>query len=317
VNEAKRRLLIARAFSDVTSAQSALVVRLADSLQIFEALRGDREMTAEEVANRCGIPAAQAAAILLTLASGGYVDADPPAKTYSLSAEQTSLFADADGPLFMGGAFQLAVGLARNDAIEIAEGISRSSRAKFPDLVSRKLGSRLGPGGRILEIGCGDGAALIEIVRRHPHVHAVGIDRNGAAIEHARASSSTLRDRVAFRIATMSDLDAESFEIILCLESFHEFAGPAEVARAVFRALKPGGVWLLVEPCRDGQAGTDVRFLASLAALYCLPASGFDSTVLGPLASKAAYEKIVAGAGFQDLAVENDGPIHVIIQARK
>ena len=305
--------------SDVTAAQCAVVVRLADSLHIFTELQKS-SMTAEDVSKICGVPLRQADAILSTLTASGYIDFEPAAHRYSLSPEQQSLFANDNDPLFVGGAFQLAHGLARNDSAEIERGISRSSKAKFPGLVSRRLGLRLEAGERIVEIGCGSGATLIEIARRYPKVRSLGVDRSDSAIEQARmeAKKNGVHDRISFVSGEADGLAATSCGVVLCLEALHEFPDPLAVGRAAFRALTPGGVWLIVEPCSDGtEGGNDMRFLASLASLYCLPASGFAPGALGPLADKKAYERVVIDAGFTQRIVESDGPIHVVIEATK
>lgn len=48
----------------------------------------------------------------------------------------------------------------------------------------------LAPGMRILEVGCGPGAAAREILRRVPDGHVTAIDRSAKAIAQARAASA-------------------------------------------------------------------------------------------------------------------------------
>ncbi len=65
------------------------------------------------------------------------------------------------------------------------------------------------PGMRILEIGCGPGAAAREIVRRWPDVHVLGIDRSAKAIQQAMAGSqeAVRKGQLQFR-----QVAAEAFE---------------------------------------------------------------------------------------------------------
>lgn len=301
----KRRLLAARAMSDVAAAQTAIVVQLADSLGIFTAI--GKSMTADAVAAACNIEPARAAAILATLAASGYADFDPSTNAYSLSDEQRAIFADETDPLFLGGAFELAVGLARSDDAQIARGISRSSRAKFPPLIERVAGERLAHAQSVVELGCGDGTTLLALAERYPHLRATGID------PRTRAASN---ERVTFIRGDESALPP--CDVVLSLEMLHEASDPLAVARAVHAALREGGSWLIVEPCaaRDG-GGNDARFLASLAALYCLPSSGYALGALGPLAPRGAYERVVREAGFNDVRIEDEGAIHIIVDARR
>jgi trans-aconitate methyltransferase len=63
---------------------------------------------------------------------------------------------------------------------------------------------------RILEIGCGPGAAAREIVRRWPSAYVLGIDRSAKAIKQAIAGSQAelAEGKVAFR-----QVEAEAFQL--------------------------------------------------------------------------------------------------------
>ena len=69
----------------------------------------------------------------------------------------------------------------------------------------------LKPGLRVLEIGCGPGAAARAIVRRIDTGHVLGIDRSAKAIAQARAESKAelASGRLSFR-----QVAAEDFELL-------------------------------------------------------------------------------------------------------
>jgi SAM-dependent methyltransferase len=66
----------------------------------------------------------------------------------------------------------------------------------------------LRPGMRVLEIGCGPGAAAREIARRVGDGHVLAIDRSGKAIAQARAASKDelSSGRLALRQVAAEDL---------------------------------------------------------------------------------------------------------------
>ena len=66
----------------------------------------------------------------------------------------------------------------------------------------------LRPGIRVLEIGCGPGAAAREIARRVGDGYVLGIDRSGKAIAQARAASKDelSSGRLALRQVAAEDL---------------------------------------------------------------------------------------------------------------
>lgn len=65
-------------------------------------------------------------------------------------------------------------------------------------------------GMRVLEIGCGPGAAAREIVRRWPSAYVLGIDRSAKAIQQAVAGSQAelAEGKLAFR-----QVEAEAFQL--------------------------------------------------------------------------------------------------------
>lgn len=76
-------------------------------------------------------------------------------------------------------------------------------------------------GMRVLEIGCGPGAAAREIVRRWPDVYVLGIDRSPAAIRLALDGAAGSTGRLEFRVAAAEDFvlapDDEPFDLAFAL----------------------------------------------------------------------------------------------------
>src|SRR5690606_31741491 len=66
------------------------------------------------------------------------------------------------------------------------------------------------PGMRVLEIGCGTGAACREIARRIEHGYVLGIDRSPKAISLARAGSQS---GIVPGVLEFRQLAAEDFEL--------------------------------------------------------------------------------------------------------
>ncbi|MEQ9812098.1 MAG: class I SAM-dependent methyltransferase [Azospirillaceae bacterium] len=109
----------------------------------------------------------------------------------------------------------------------------------------------LRPGLRVLEIGCGPGAAAREIARRIDPGHVLAIDRSAKAIARAYAGSAALIGRgiLAFRQVAVEDfvlLPGEApFDLALAvrvgaLDGRHPAAGRLALPR-VAAALRPGG----------------------------------------------------------------------------
>jgi SAM-dependent methyltransferase len=109
----------------------------------------------------------------------------------------------------------------------------------------------LRPGMRVLEIGCGPGAAAREIARRIGDGYVLGIDRSGKAIAQAEAGP---RAEIALGRLRFRQIAAENFELLPgeapfdlalavrvgALDGRHPAAGLRAKARIV-AALSPRG----------------------------------------------------------------------------
>ena len=109
----------------------------------------------------------------------------------------------------------------------------------------------LEPGMRVLEIGCGPGAATRAMATRVGDGHVLGIDRSAKAIEQAAAASGAEIEagRVSFRRVAVEALELlpgeAPFDLVVAirvgaLDGRHPDAGEA-AKRRIARALAPGG----------------------------------------------------------------------------
>ncbi|WUI03663.1 class I SAM-dependent methyltransferase [Spirillospora sp. NBC_00431] len=113
----------------------------------------------------------------------------------------------------------------------------------------------LAPGTRVLEIGCGPGAAARAVAARLDTGHILAIDRSAKAIEQAKAACADeiASGRMSVRQAAIEDFTLEPgeapFDLVFAvrvgaLDGRHPEAGRAAMRR-IAAVLAPGGRLLI------------------------------------------------------------------------
>ena len=117
---------------------------------------------------------------------------------------------------------------------------------------------RIGPRGRLLEVGCALGF-LLEAVRRFSAWEVVGIDISPFAVEFARRQYGLSVECKTLEAARFPDA---SFDFVVQKDLLEHVTHPREHLRETFRILKPGGqVWIITP---NGEA--NLRPFHALAA---------------------------------------------------
>jgi SAM-dependent methyltransferase len=125
------------------------------------------------------------------------------------------------------------------------------SKSLSPRLMAIVDALPLKPGMRVLEIGCGPGAAAREVARRIGRGYVLAIDRSSTAIAQARASSraETASGILGFRRVAIEDFELDPGEApfdlafgvrIGALDGRHPDAG-VQAKQRIAAALKPRG----------------------------------------------------------------------------
>ena len=126
----------------------------------------------------------------------------------------------------------------------------------FSDPIFVEAISIMGPlfndAARVLDAGCGAGRELQRIARLVPEGEVVGIDLAAgmvnAAFRSARAHG--LRNTAFFQsdITDLPDRFEKQFDVVYNSLAHHHYPDPPAATRAIYRALRSGGVYCVIDP---------------------------------------------------------------------
>jgi 2-polyprenyl-3-methyl-5-hydroxy-6-metoxy-1,4-benzoquinol methylase len=174
-----------------------------------------------------------------------------------------------------------------------------------------ELADRLDAGIDVCDIGCGQGVALLMMAQRFPRSRFVGVDFAAEAIVEARLDAQ----RRQLTNATFSAEDAagfhrpQSFDFILAFDAIHDQAAPRRVLRAIREALRPGGVFLMVDVATSSRLEQNLDnpfapFLFTVSTMHCMTVSlAAGGEGLGACWGEEKACELLAEAGFPTVEV--------------
>ncbi|MCR4645170.1 MAG: class I SAM-dependent methyltransferase [Oscillospiraceae bacterium] len=96
------------------------------------------------------------------------------------------------------------------------------------------------PFNNLLDCGCGTGPMLTLLHEKYPEKHYTGIDLTPKMIEVAKQKAMKNVELVVGDCENLP-FEANSFDVVICCESFHHYPNPQDFFNSVRRVLRPGG----------------------------------------------------------------------------
>lgn len=113
-----------------------------------------------------------------------------------------------------------------------------------------ELNGKLPPLGSIVDVGCGVGDLLAEILSRYPSVKVNGLDFSARAIEKARDRFQS-DEFIHYIIEKDLPYDANLFDLVLCTDVLEHLEYPGLIVAELLRICRPGGLVVIVVPDGD------------------------------------------------------------------
>ena len=248
----------------------AAMIHLGHELGLYKAMAGAGPLLAGEVAARTSLDERwilewlrlQAAAKLLDYCGDDRFQLPDAALDLLVEDDHKSFVAgEFSGPDMAGilarmtESFRTGLGNSYEDGGPEGahRGECRHWQAARNDLIPRMIPAlagveaKLNAGALALDIGCGDGAAVLAMADTYPNSRFVGIDasRHAVALVGVKAAEMGL-DNVELHHADGADLPGgTAYDFVVTLDCIHDMTRPEAVIAAIKGSLKPDGTWFI------------------------------------------------------------------------
>ncbi len=343
-------------FDSALGAFDTLSVFVGDQLGLYEALRQHGALTPDGLAKHTGMHPRYAREWLEQQTVAGILVVEDAAahaddRRFVLPAEHAAVLADRDSLAFF-APFARVISAAAIQLPALLEAYRTGGGVRWEQfgeamrtgqadanrpLFLHALGTdwlpslpdvhrRLTEGGRVADIGCGDGWSSVGIALSYPETTVDGFDLDESSVRAAtgHAASYGLADRVRFHAVDAAD-PAEAteateateggYDLVTAFECVHDLADPVGVLAGMRRLVKPGGTVLVMDervPERFTGPGDPVeQLMYGMSLLICLPdgmshdGSRATGTVMRPDTLRG-YAGEAGFSGIEVLPIEND-----------
>jgi len=344
----KLNSFIGQFVGDLGAAVHAGMVVIGERLGLYKAL-ATGPMTPAELAAKTSTDERYVREWLSSQAAGGYVTYDKQTKKFSLTEEQALALANEDGPAYLPGAFQLALGsLAAVPRIadcfrtgagmgwhEHNDGVFHGCEKFFrpgyaANLVSswipalQGVKEKMEVGARVADVGCGKGASTLLMAKAFPKSRFFGFDYHQESIEAARDSARTqgVTDRVTFDVAKAKEFPGNDYDFVAVFDCLHDMGDPVGAATHVRQSLARNGTWMIVEPFANDDLKDNLnpvgRVYYSFSTLLCTPCSRSQEVglCLGAQSGENKIRQVVTSAGFTHFRRATETPFNIVYEAR-
>ena len=152
---------------------------------------------------------------------------------------------------------------------------------------------------RIAELGCGGGRNIRALLRKSPAATVTALDYSEISVEKARNINQEELQVGRFRViqGDVSHLPFEDgvFDLATAFETVYFWPGPTESFREVYRILRPGGIFLIVNEV-DGENPRDSRWLSVIDGMKIF--------------NRSQFVTFLTEAGFSKVIVKRDAKRH-------
>ncbi|MFD3748516.1 class I SAM-dependent methyltransferase [Nocardia sp. NPDC058633] len=332
-------------------ASTALMLSMGHQVGLFDTMAACPGATSVELAEAAGLDERYVREWLGAVTTAAVVDYDPATATYTLPPAHAASLTRAAGPDNLARVMQFISQLGEVEPkiverFRVGGGLSYQDYGRFHALMAQEsaevfdaalvevilpmapgLPERLRTGIDVADIACGSGHAVNLMAQAYPASRFTGYDFSADAVEVGVAEAAAMGlTNVEFAVRDVADLHVpESCDLITVFDAIHDQAHPALVLDNIAQALRPDGVFLMVDIHASSRLEENLDlplgpFLYTVSTMHCMSVSlGQGGDGLGTVWGEQRALSMLADAGFTDVQTRHvDGdPLNTYYIARK
>lgn len=176
-----------------------------------------------------------------------------------------------------------------------------------------------------VDIGTGQGHAVNLLAKTFPKSQFLGMDFSAEGIDCARAEAARMQLKNArFEAGDPTEALPGQFDLVTAFDVIHDLAKPGLVLANIARALRPGGVFLMMDMAASSRLEENLDHPAgpmmyAASVVHCMMVSlAQEGEGLGAVWGEQRAREYLQNAGFSQVSVQHleGDPMHVFYVAR-
>jgi 2-polyprenyl-3-methyl-5-hydroxy-6-metoxy-1,4-benzoquinol methylase len=320
----------------LNSGALSLMISIGHRTRLFDVLADLPPATSHKIAKQADLNERYVREWLGAMVTGRIVNYNPSDETYELPAEHAACLTRGAVPANFAATMQWVsvLGGVEDRIVECFQrggGVHYDGFHRFHEVMAEEsaqtvvaalaehivplvagLQERLERGIDVLDIGCGSGRAVCALAAAFPNSRFVGYDLCADAVAAARTEAKSQGvTNARFETRDVSQLgENETFDLVTAFDAIHDQAKPDVVLREIFRALRPGGTFLMQDILASSYLENNLDnplapLFYTISTMHCMTVSlAQGGAGLGTCWGRELAEKMLHDAGFRDIVVE-------------
>jgi ubiquinone/menaquinone biosynthesis C-methylase UbiE len=326
-----------RMLSLLNDGMLGLMISIGHKTRLFDVMAGMPPATSQEIAKSAKLNERYVREWLGGMVTGRIIEYDPSSHKYSLPPHRAACLTRAAGidnlAVFM--QYIALMGNVEDDIVECFRkggGVPYSAYPKFQELQGEEtarvfdsrlvsqilplvdgLVDRMKEGIDVLDVGCGAGHAINLMAKAFPNSRFWGYDLSKEGIKAAKdeAKKKMRLKNAQFKVLDAAKMiDRNKYDLITAFDTIHDQARPDKVLKAINRALRKGGTFLMQDIAASSNLHENLEnplspTIYTLSTMHCMTVSlAYRGMGLGTAWGEQKAREMLADARFGPVQIK-------------